>query len=225
MTNQVLHKANIQLVNEDVGSIHLIDGEKGGIGKSTFSRILIEYIRDELNLNSDKMEIIDADKDQPLIGRTYAPQYYLKEVEKNEKISQVSTLNDLAKQIAMFYFSDNEKLLSNTDVIFELSLEKAVIINLPGTVFSLVNGWLEKGVLEETMAFGIPIYKWFVTDGCQETIDTLKKSYELYEDKIHHILVKNRGLSTTEMEWWAFDRDKDLETYFDIYKETTSMID
>ncbi|MGB5594594.1 MAG: hypothetical protein WBM32_23115 [Crocosphaera sp.] len=224
MNNQVLKKAKIQLVNEDVGSIHLVDGEKGGIGKSTFSRILIEFLQDQLKLSSDKMEIIDADKDQPLIGRTYAPQYYLKEVEKKENMSQFSTLNDLAKQIAMFYFSDNEKLLSNTDIIFELSLDKAVIVNLPGTVFSLVNGWLSKGVLEETMAFEVPIYKWFVTDGCEETIDTLKKSYELYENKLHHIIVKNRGLATTEMDWWAFDRDGDLQTYFELYKETTSII-
>ncbi len=225
MNNQALQKPKIQLVNEDVGSIHLVDGEKGGMGKSTFARTLIEFLQDELKLQSDKMEIIDADKDQPLIGRTYAPHYYLKEVDNLKKMSQVSTLNDIAQQIAMFYFSDNEKLLSNTDIIFELSLDKAVIVNLPGTVFSLVNGWLAKGVLEETKAFGIPIYKWFVTDGCEETIDTLKKSYELYENKIHHIIVKNRGLATTEMDWWAFDRDEELQANFELYKETTSIID
>ncbi|MGB5771851.1 MAG: hypothetical protein WBM32_18585 [Crocosphaera sp.] len=71
----------------------------------------------------------------------------------------------------------------------------------------------------------IPIYKWFVTDGCQETIDTLKKSYLLYGNNIHHILVKNRGLATTEIDWWAFERDEELQLYMQEYKDTTYTID
>ena len=225
MKKQVSVESIIKLLDQLTGSIHLIDSEKGGVGKSTFARLFIEFLQIVLKLAREQMEIIDADKDQPLIGRTYAPEYYPTEDEKNGNVAQVSNLNDLVKEIPLVYFSDNEKLLSQTDIIFELSLSKAVIVNLPGTVFSLVNQWLEKGVLNETIALGIPIYKWFVTDGCQETIDILKKSYELYEDKIHHIIVKNRGLATTEKDWWAFDEDKDLKAYFELYQAKTSIID
>ncbi len=216
----------ICLVDKKTGSIHLIDSEKGGLGKSTTARSLIEYIQDILKIDSNKMEIIDADKAQPLVGRTYAPHHYLQEENGNIAINEASTLNDLAKQIAMIYFTDNDKIASQTDVIVELAETKAVIVNLPAAVFSLVNSWLnEGGILELVSMLNIPIYKWFVTDGCQESIDTLKKSYELYEDKIHHIIVKNRGLARTQMDWWAFERDEELAMYLEEYKETTYTID
>ncbi|MGB5593342.1 MAG: hypothetical protein WBM62_04815, partial [Crocosphaera sp.] len=131
MSNRLIH-----LVNEKKGSIHLVDGEKGGIGKSTFSRTFIEFLQDELKLNNNEMEIIDADKDQPLVGRTYAPHHYLKENNGNTAINGASTLNDMAKQIAMIYFTDNERISSQTDVILELAATKAVIVNLPAAVFS-----------------------------------------------------------------------------------------
>ncbi len=137
MSNQALLTHNIHLVDHEKGSIHLVDGEKGGIGKSTFCRLLIEYLQDEMKIDPTEMEIIDADKEQPLIGRTYAPNHYLKETET----------------------------------------------------------------------------------------DTLKKSYLLYEERLHHIIVKNKGLASTERDWWAFDRDEDLKMYLELYKETTSMIE
>lgn len=37
--------------------IHLVDGEKGGVGKSLFSRVLFEYLRSR---NQD-FKLIDAD--------------------------------------------------------------------------------------------------------------------------------------------------------------------
>ena len=217
----------IHLVDSEKGSIHLIDGEKGGVGKSTESRSFIEYVQDILLLDPALMEIIDADKDQPLIGRTYAPQHYLKEGnDSNSSLSEISSLDDLAKQIAMIYFTDNEKILSQTDIILELASTKAVVVNLPAAVFSLVNRWLnEGGILQLATAINIPIYKWFVTDGCQETIDTLKKSYLLYDNKINHIIVKNRGLASIEQDWWAFERDEELQLYLDECKDTTYTID
>lgn len=218
---------SIHLVNHEKGSIHLVDGEKGGIGKSTFCRLLIEYLQDEVKIDPVNMEIIDADKDQPLVGRTYAPHHYLKEeIFDNDNSSGVSNFNDVAKQIALIYFTDNEKLLSQTDVILELASKKNVIVNLPAAVFSLVNRWMQDGgMLNLADELNIPIYKWFVTDGCQETIDTLKKSYFLYEDKIHHIIVKNKGIASTERDWWAFDGDEDLKMYLELYQETTSTIE
>ncbi len=216
----------IYLVDKKTGSIHFIDSEKGGMGKSTTSRLFIEYIQDIIKIDSSLVEIIDADKAQPLVGRTYAPHHYLKEENGKIAINEASTLNDLAKQIAMIYFTDNDKIASQTDVIVELAETKAVIVNLPAAVFDLVNSWLnEGGILELVSTLNIPIYKWFVTDGCQESIDTLKKSYELYGDKIHHIIVKNRGLARNPMDWWAFERDEELAIYMEEYKETTYTID
>ncbi|CCQ67829.1 hypothetical protein CWATWH0402_5832 [Crocosphaera watsonii WH 0402] len=216
----------IYLVDKKTGSIHLIDSEKGGMGKSMTARVAIEYIQDIIKIDSSLVEIIDADKAQPLVGRTYAPHHYLQEENGDISMKEASSLNDLAKQIAMIYFTDNEKIASQTDVIVELAETKAVIVNLPAAVFDLVNSWLnEGGILELVSTLNIPIYKWFVTDGCQESIDTLKKSYLLYGNKIHHIIVKNRGLATTEMDWWAFERDEELALYMEEYKETTYTID
>ena len=227
MTNQSQLAKFIHLINSLHGSIHFVDSEKGGAGKSTFSRILIEGIQDRRKLNPAYMEIIDADKDQPLIGRTYAPEHYPKEeVNNDSSFTNVSTFNDVAKQVASVYFTDNEKLLSQTDVILELALTKCVIVNLPAAVFSLVNRWMDDGgILELASEYNIPIYKWFVTDGCQETIDTLKKSYYLYQDRIHHVIVKNKGLASTERDWVAFNQDEELKMCLEEWKETTNIIE
>ena len=99
MKKQVSVESIIKLLDQLTGSIHLIDSEKGGVGKSTFARLFIEFLQIVLKLAREQMEIIDADKDQPLIGRTYAPEYYPTEDEKKGNVAQVSNLNDLVKEI------------------------------------------------------------------------------------------------------------------------------
>lgn len=92
--------------------IHLVDGEKGGVGKSMFTRLLVEF-----NQKYDLLyTLIDGDFKNPDVQQRY-PEYG----------AQVVALVE-----------DEEKFF-DIDIIFETALETPVIVNLPARVGSLIN--------------------------------------------------------------------------------------
>jgi hypothetical protein len=145
--------------------IHLIDGEKGGVGKSLFTRVMVQYAID----NKLEHTLVDADITNQDVKRFYD---YAVDAEFSEAVNK----GDKA------------------DIIFELAREKPVIVNLPANVFPKVNNWIKNGrLLEVADKYGVDICKWFVCDGGFESIDLFKQSIDLYKDKMLHIFVKNLG--------------------------------
>jgi hypothetical protein len=57
-----------------MAKIHLIDGEKGGVGKSLFCRVLIEYFQQQ----KLPFLLVDADRTNPDVGLIYEPSHYQK---------------------------------------------------------------------------------------------------------------------------------------------------
>ncbi|MEL6165901.1 MAG: mobilization protein MobD-like protein [Cyanobacteria bacterium J06628_3] len=145
--------------------IHLIDGEKGGVGKSLFTRVMVQYAID----NKLEHTLVDADITNQDVKRFYD---YAVDAEFSEAVNK----GDKA------------------DIIFELARKKPVIVNLPANVFPKVNNWIKNGrLLEVADKYGVDICKWFVCDGGFESIDLFKQSIDLYKDKMLHIFVKNLG--------------------------------
>ncbi|BAY34610.1 mobilization protein MobD-like protein [Nostoc carneum NIES-2107] len=145
--------------------IHLIDGEKGGVGKSLFARVMVQYAIDK------KLEhaLVDADMTNQDVKRFY---HYAVDAEFSEAVNKGN----------------------RADIIFELARNKPVIVNLPANVFPLVNNWIKKGrLLEVAPKYGVDICKWFVCDGGFESIDLFYQSINLHKDKMLHILVRNFG--------------------------------
>jgi hypothetical protein len=145
--------------------IHLIDGEKGGVGKSLFARVMVQYCIDH------KLEhtLIDADITNQDVKRFYD---YAVDAEFSEALNK----GDKA------------------DIIFELARKKPVIVNLPANVFPLVNNWIKKGrLLDVGDKYGVDVCKWFVCDGGFESIDLFYQSIDLYKDKMLHVFVRNLG--------------------------------
>jgi len=79
--------------------IHLIDGEKGGVGKSFFARALVYY----LNQKKLSFHLVDSDRSNPDVASRYP--------ERSQTV----------------FFSEVEKKANDVDVIFNLSLEMPVI--------------------------------------------------------------------------------------------------
>ena len=105
-------------------TIHIVDGEKGGAGKSFVSRALIEYCASIKH----KVAIVDADK-------------------SNEDISQIYN------NVHSAFFSDDDKKANQADHIFDLAFEKSVIVNLPAQVYSKVTDWIKTNDLDEIGMF------------------------------------------------------------------------
>ena len=146
--------------------IHIIDGEKGGCGKSFVCKTFIEYCR---SIAYD-MVIIDADTSNQDIAKIYP-------------------------HVESAFFSDDEKQAKSADKIFDLAFKKSVIVNLPAQAYDNVTNWVKSNDLanlgKENSIFFI---KWFVCTGGVDSVNFFLKSLEDLGDDIIHVFVKNQGL-------------------------------
>ncbi|NJO63877.1 MAG: cobalamin biosynthesis protein CobQ [Richelia sp. RM2_1_2] len=147
-------------------TIHIVDGEKGGAGKSFVSRALIEYCASIKH----KVAIVDADK-------------------SNQDISQIYN------NVHSAFFSDDDKKANQADHIFDLAFEKSVIVNLPAQVYSKVTDWIKTNDLDEIgKEYQITFVKWFVCTGGVDSVNFFIKSLDDLGDRVTHVFVKNFGL-------------------------------
>ena len=144
-------------------TIHIIDGEKGGVGKSFFSQVLVEY-----HLSKEIPHIIvDADISNPDVSKKYPD---------NSQVTE---------------FSELEKKQDLTDIIIELALENNVVLNLPGQILSKLQNWFDvSNIFSVCKENNISIVRWFVSNGSFDNIRIFKESLEYYSS-IQNILVKN----------------------------------
>jgi Fe2+ or Zn2+ uptake regulation protein len=171
-----------------MAAIHFIDGEKGGVGKSLFARVMVQYCID----NKLPYELVEADQSNPDVGAFYPD---------NHKIA---------------VFSESERKAYDADEIFNLALTTSVIVNLPAQVYPAVTDWIERNqILEITGKNKVKIYKWFVCSGGYDSVQLFIQSLERFENKIKHIFVRNCGLCD---DWKHVDGRKDLQELIKAYK-------
>ncbi|MEM7727289.1 MAG: cobalamin biosynthesis protein CobQ [Cyanobacteria bacterium P01_A01_bin.45] len=146
--------------------IHLIDGEKGGVGKSFVSRSLIEYCA---SINH-KIIIVDADKSNEDIAKIY-------------------------NNVQSAFFSDDDKQAKEADQIFDLAFTESVVVNLPAQVYSKVTDWIKKNDLTEVgKEHQITFIKWFVCIGSVDSVNFFLQSLKDLGDRMTHVFVRNFGL-------------------------------
>ena len=168
--------------------IHLIDGEKGGVGKSFVARTMIQYV---------------LDRDLPFVA-----------VETDRSNPDVAGIYQDVCKFAVF--SENEKQADRADRIFEYATEKPVIVSLPSQVHRAVKAWIERNQLFELSSeYGVSFCKWFVTNGEYDSIKLFLASLESLGNNMTHVLVKNMGLCD---EWSQIDGDELLQKQLAKYK-------
>ncbi|MEH1965372.1 mobilization protein [Nostoc sp.] len=171
-----------------MAAIHFMDGEKGGVGKSLFARVMVQYCID----NKLSYELVEADQSNPDVGAFYPD---------NHKTA---------------VFSESERKAYDADEIFNLALTTSVIVNLPAQVYPAVTDWIERNqILEITGKNKVKIYKWFVCSGGYDSVQLFMQSLERFENKIKHIFVRNCGLCD---DWKHVDGRKDLQDLIKTYK-------
>ncbi|MGM3309736.1 mobilization protein [Anabaena sp. WFMT] len=171
-----------------MATIHFVDGEKGGVGKSLFTRVMVQYCID----NKLVYELVEADQSNPDVGAFYP---------NNHKIA---------------VFSESERKAYEADEIFNLALTTSVIVNLPAQVYPAVTDWIERNhILEITGKDKVKIHKWFVCSGGYDSVQLFMQSLERFEKKIKHIFVRNFGLCD---DWKHVDENKDLKDLIKAYK-------
>lgn len=157
--------------NGEFHYIHLIGGEKGGVGKTFACRAFAEYLTRKEKL----FVLVEADSQIEDVGPIYQEQ---------------------AVELHTLALSDDPTKATDPDVIFKAAMQAPVIVNLPSNTRLVLQKWIERVNLLDFMQSrygGQYLIQWFVTDGCSESIKQLKASIEAFEGRIPHIVILNEG--------------------------------
>jgi hypothetical protein len=178
-----------------MSQIHLIDGEKGGVGKSFFAKTLVEYFLE----NKKTYTLIDADQSNPDVYNLYPNGGY------------------------QVIFSDIEAKYHLTDIIFELALDKTVIVNLPAQVQDKLQGWIERSNIFDICADNnVEICRWFVSNGGYDSIKLFKETLPYYGNTVSNVFVKNQGMTD---DWTFLKEDVEFTNLCQKYSDSLKVIE
>jgi hypothetical protein len=177
-------------------TIHIIGGEKGGIGKTTFAIALVEYYL-KLNL---LQATIDVDRTNPVVGLTYAPDLH-RDTPPGNDYDRAHFLPSEQGSNRIYFSSKGEEFFI-ADRIYERALESDVVLVLPSQIHGQVCEWIKVNGLIQSE--DVKMVVWFLTDGSSESLSLLRGSLADLAG-IPHILVKNQHFRTDTF-WHNFDR-------------------
>ncbi len=161
-----------------MGIIHICTGQKGGVGKTFFAKILHEYL---VYLKAN-FYLYDLDAGSHDVGRIYAPDRYGNQ--------------DNSSDDAKLQFSDNRNRKDEVDTIFSKAMEQDVLINLPSNIKHLYNPWVENnGLIDLAKGNGVRFISWFVCSGEEGSINEFIQAARQFPNCEHyrHVFVQNHG--------------------------------
>ena len=171
-----------------MATIHWGDGEKGGVGKSLVVRTLIQY---------------HLDRNKPFVA-----------VETDRSNPDVAGIYKGLCQYAVF--TENEKQADKADKIFEMAIDKPVIVNLAAQSHRAVFDWIERNQLLELGAeHDVSFCKWFVCNGGYDSLNLFTQSLTSYDSRMQHILVRNWGVCD---DWSHVDEDESVRSLIKKHK-------
>jgi hypothetical protein len=144
--------------------IHLIGGEKGGVGKSVLARILAQFMID----HNIAFTGFDTDRSHGALLRFYA-------------------------DYAAFSLIDNYQSLDAIVETALANPEQRILVDLAAQSHQPLANWLEEsGVLELADEFNIHLTYWNVMDSGQDCVHLLGKLLDQYNSRLNYILVQNQ---------------------------------
>ncbi len=144
--------------------IHFIGGEKGGVGKSVFSRLLSQYFLDH------SLDYLGFDADQSHATLT---RYY----------------QDYTRAIELDHFESIDQIME-----LALETDRHLLIDLPAQSQRFLDRWIDdNGVLEMCSEMNIPLVYWYLVDDGRDSVGLLDNFIHKYNDMLHCIAVKNEG--------------------------------
>ncbi|MCB1190976.1 MAG: mobilization protein [Leptospiraceae bacterium] len=143
--------------------IHLIGGEKGGVGKSVVARLLAQYFID----NSVQFVAFDTDLSHGALMRFYG---------------------DYSTPISVDEFSNIDQII---ETALEGDSDR-ILVDLCAQSSSSLHKWIEDNdILELTKENGIMLVLWHVMDNSKDALDLLQKLLSGYGNAVRYVIVKN----------------------------------
>jgi hypothetical protein len=147
-----------------MANIHLIGGEKGGVGKSLVARILAQYLIDK------QMPFLgfDTDRSHGALMRFYAGFASPVLVDRYEALDAII-----------------EAAVAQPD--------RRILVDLAAQTHDPLVKWMdESGVLDLAGEAGFAIYYWHVMDSGKDSVDLLAKLLDRFDNRLRYVLVLNQ---------------------------------
>ena len=143
--------------------IHLVGGEKSGVGKSMVARLLAQYLIDR-----ERPFIgFDSDRSHGALMRFYAGFASPVQVDRYESLDAI------------------------VEAAVEQP-ERTVLVDLAAQTQEPLQRWIdESGVLELAAELGLELHHWHVMDNGRDAVDLLARSLAAYGPRLRHVLVRN----------------------------------
>ena len=148
--------------------IHLIGGEKGGVGKSLMARVLAQYMIDrELPFLG-----FDTDRSHGALMRFYSG--YASPV----AIDQVQSLDAIV-----------EAAVDQPG--------RRILVDLAAQTHDSLAGWMEDaGVVDLAEELGMKLFYWHVMDTGKDSVDLLRRLLDRFGTGLAYVLVRNQVRGT-----------------------------
>jgi hypothetical protein len=147
-----------------MANIHLIGGEKGGVGKSVVARVVAQYFIDK------KIPFLGFDTDR----------------------SHGSLLRFYGGFASPVVVDRYESLDAIVEAASE-NLEKRILVDLAAQTHEALVKWMdESGVLDLAGEAGISLCYWHVMDSGKDSLDLLKKLLDRFGARLNYVLVLNQ---------------------------------
>lgn len=157
-----------------MAKIHLIGGEKGGVGKSLLARVLAQYLIDH------QMPFLgfDTDRSHGALMRFYAGYASPVVVDRYEALDAIM-----------------EAAVEQP--------ERRILVDLAAQTHEPLVRWMDdSGVLNLADESGIAIHYWHVMDTGKDSVDLLRRLLDRFGTSLKYVLVRNqvRGGDFTALE-------------------------
>jgi hypothetical protein len=144
--------------------VHLVGGEKGGVGKSMVSRLLAQYFIDH------DMPFVgyDTDRSHGALMRFYAGYASTALVDRYEALDAIieSAIDQPGRR---------------------------VLVDLAAQTHDALARWMdESGVLDLADVSGLAIHYWHVMDAGRDSVDLLKKLLDRFGRRLRYVVVRNQ---------------------------------
>jgi hypothetical protein len=145
-------------------NIHLIGGEKGGVGKSMVARVLAQYMID----HSIPFLGFDSDRSHGALLRFYAgysSAIFIEKYESLDVIVEAATENP----------------------------ERRILVDLAAQTNEQLMQWMDDSqLLEVAPEIGLNIRYWHVMDSGRDSVDMLKRLLDRHGNRLQYTLVLNQ---------------------------------
>jgi hypothetical protein len=144
--------------------IHLIGGEKGGVGKSVVARLLAQYFID----HAIPFLGFDSDRSHGALLRFYS---------------------GYASPVVMDRYESLDAIVESAAA----QPERRVLVDLAAQTQDSLTKWMDESqLLEVAPELGLRIRYWHVMDSGKDSVDLLKLLLDRYEQRLSYVIVQNQ---------------------------------